>query len=184
MNKICKAMIHLPCGIAKVAINKIFHPKNFKASLKTFLSPFTEITLSRGGKLFIGKGFKMRDGSKIRVRKNAECKIGNNVLMNTGNIVTVHEKVCIGDNVQLSPGVLIYDHDHDFRCVGGVSAMKYRTSSVVIGNNVWIGANTVILRGTVIGDNSVIAAGSVIKGEYPANSVIYQKRETTVSEIK
>ena len=57
----------------------------------------------------------------------------------------------------------------------------FKTSPVIIGNNVWIGANTVILRGTEIGDNCVIGAGCVIKGKYGANSVIVQKRtETTI----
>jgi len=46
--------------------------------------------------------------------------------------------------------------------------------------NCWIGANTVILRGTTIGDNSVIGAGCVLKGEYPAGAIIIQKRETTI----
>ena len=183
MNKFSKAILHIPCGILKVSINKLFHPRSFKASLKSAISPLTEISLNYGGKLSLGKNFKMRDGAKIRVRKNAECQIGNGVLINSNNIITVHEKVIIGDNVQLSPGVLIYDHDHDFRCEGGLNAMQYRSSPIVIGNNVWIGANTVILRGTVIGDNSVIAAGSVIKGEIPSDSVVYQKREKTIQTL-
>ena len=181
MNKICKALIHLPCGIIKVASIKLFHPKSFKGSLKSAISPFTEISLSYGGRLKIGQRFRMRDGAKIRVRKNAVCEIGKNVLVNSNNIIAVHSKVIVGDNVQFSPGVLIYDHDHDFRCDGGVNAMKYKTAPIIIGNNVWIGANSIILRGTVIGDNSVVAAGSVLKGEYPPNSVIYQKRDTSIN---
>lgn len=183
MNKVYKALVHIPCGVCKIAFAKIFHPKTFKGSLKSAISPLTEITLERGGYLNIGKGFKMRDGAKIRVRKGAKCTIGKNVLLNSGNIITCHDNIVIGDNVQLSPGVLIYDHDHDFRAEGGLSAMKYRSSPIVIGNNVWIGANTVILRGTVIGDNSVIAAGSVLKGNLPADTVIYQKRENSYKSI-
>lgn len=58
--------------------------------------------------------------------------------------------------------------------------MKFQTSPIVIGNNVWIGANTLILRGTTIGDNCVVAGGSVIRGNYPADTVIVQKRTTEV----
>ena len=83
--------------------------------------------------------------------------------------------------MQFSPNVQIYDHDHDFRVEGGVKAGKYKTAPVEIGNNVWIGANTIILRGTKIGDNAVIGAGCVVKGEVPAGAVLVQKR---VSEIK
>ena len=53
----------------------------------------------------------------------------------------------------------------------------------MIGNRVWIGANTVILRGTVIGDDCVIGAGSVVKGNVPANSVLVQKRDDEIIKI-
>jgi acetyltransferase-like isoleucine patch superfamily enzyme len=49
---------------------------------------------------------------------------------------------------------------------------------VEIGDNSWVGANTIILRGTKIGKNCVVGAGCVISGEYPDNSIITQKRET------
>lgn len=71
---------------------------------------------------------------------------------------------------------MVYDHDHDFRAEGGVKAMKYKSSQIKIGNNVWIGANSVILRGSIIGDGAVIAAGSVVKGEIPDGAVFVQKR--------
>lgn len=179
MNKFVRAAICVPCGFVKMTLNKLFHPMNFKGPVISLVSPFSEITIS-GGKLSIGKAFKMRDGAKIRVRKSAECIIGNNVSVNSNNMIACHERVVIGDNVQLSPNVQIYDHDHDFRAAGSLAAMKYKTSPIDIGNNVWIGANTVILRGTKIGDNCVVGAGCVLKGNFPANSVIVQKRQTSV----
>lgn len=83
----------------------------------------------------------------------------------------------------MGPNVLIYDHDHDFRKEEGLKKLKYKTAPVDIGDNVWIGANTIILRGTKIGNNCVIGAGSVIKGCYPDNSIVVQKRNTIITEI-
>lgn len=180
MNKFVRAAICVPCGSLKMALNKVFHPINFKGPLISLISPFSEITIT-GGKLYIGNFFKMRDGAKIRVRKNAECCIGNNVAVNSNNMIACHEKITIGDGVQFGPGVQIYDHDHDFRAAGGLAMEKYKTTPVEIGNNCWIGANTVILRGTKIGDNSVVGAGCVIKGVFPANSVVVQKRDSLVT---
>ena len=60
----------------------------------------------------------------------------------------------------------------------------YKTAPVEIGNNVWIGANTIILRGTKIGDNCVIGAGSIVKGNVLSNSVFLQKKENMVKEIE
>ena len=169
MNKFVRAAICVPCGFAKMALNKLFHPVNFNGPAICLISPFSEITIS-GGKLSIGKAFKMRDGAKIRVRKGAECIIGNKVSVNSNNMIACHERVVIGDNVQLSPNVQIYDHDHDFRAKEGLAALKYKTSPVIIGN-------------TKIGDNCVVGAGCVLKGEYPANSVIVQKRITDMKVV-
>lgn len=184
MNKYLKAAIHIPCAVAKISIKKIFHPKGFKGSVFCAISPLTEISLDYGGKLSFGKKIKMRDGAKVRVRKGACCKIGKNVLINSNNIITCHDSVVIGDNVQLSPGVLIYDHDHDFRAIGGIGDNEYKTAPIVIEDNVWVGANTVILKGVIIGEGSVIAAGSVITSNIPPNTVVYQKRETIQKNIE
>ena len=42
----------------------------------------------------------------------------------------------------------------------------------MLGENVWVGLNAIILKDTVIGNNSVIAAGSVVKGKFPDNALI------------
>ena len=180
MNKWARAIVCVPCGMIKMAWTKLFHFSSFSGPAISLVSPHTEFTMDKGAELRIGRSFKMRDGAKIRVRKGGKCIIGNNTSINSNNIIACHEKIEIGDNCQFSPNVQIYDHDHDFRDAGGLKAMKYKTTPVKIGNNVWIGANTVILRGTEIGDNCVVGAGSVIKGIFPAGSVIVQKKITEI----
>lgn len=177
MNKYVRALVCVPCGMLKMAWTKLFHLRTFSGPVISLVSPYTEITMERGAELRIGKNFKMRDGAKIRVRKEAVCVIGNNSSVNCNNMIACRNRIEIGDDVQLSPNVQIYDHDHDFRAEGGMKAKKYKTSPVKIGNNVWIGANTVILRGTEIGDDCVIGAGCVLKGVYEPGLVVVQKRE-------
>jgi len=184
MNKYIRALAVVTVGVVKMCWTKLFHIKNFRGPLICMVSPSTEISLDYGAKLSIGKLFKMRDGAKIRVRKGAECTIGNNTSINSNNMIVCREKVVIGDGVQFSPNVQIYDHDHDFRHPDGLNANHFKTTPVIIGNNCWIGANTVILRGTTLGDNCVVGAGCVIKGEFPAGSVIVQKRETSVNNTE
>ena len=182
MNKYVRAAYCVPCCMLKMMWTKLLHFRSFSGPIIGLVSPLSEITMDRGAELYVGKRFKIRDGAKIRVRKNAVCIIGNNSSVNSNNVIACHERIEIGDNVQLSPNVQIYDHDHDYKAKGGIKAGKYKTAPIKIGNNVWIGANTVILRGTEIGDNSVIAAGCVIKGSFPENSIIIQKRKTTIYE--
>ena len=180
MNKYVRAAVCVPCGMIKMIWTKLCHPMSFSGPIISLISPLTEITMDRGAKLIIGKNFKMRDGAKIRVRKGATCIIGNNSSVNCNNMIACRERIEIGHDVQMSPNVQIYDHDHDFRAAGGIKSGKYRTAPVKIGNNVWIGANTVILRGTEIGDNCVIGAGCIMKGKYKEGSVIIQKRKEEV----
>lgn len=180
MNRYLRAIGNLMVGMIKVAVVKLFHLRGFKSSVLNFMSPSSELTIDYGGKLKLGKKFRAREGVKIRVRKKGICIIGNNTSINEGSIVVCHERILIGDNVQFAPNVLVYDHDHDFMADGGITAMKYKTAPVIIGDSCWIGANTVILRGTTLGKNCVVGAGSVLKGTYPDNSIIIQKRETNI----
>ena len=180
MKKYIRAIICIIFSLLKLGFIKIFRYKNLKFKFITIFSPFTEIDIDKKGKLSLGASIKMKSGSKIRVRNGAEIIIGDKTSMNHNCIFTAHEKIKIGSNVQFGPNVLIYDHDHDFRKRNGLRDLKYKTAEVVIGNNVWIGANVVILRGTTIGDNCVVAAGSVIKGNFESNSIIIQKRNTDV----
>ncbi len=183
MNKYVRAVICVPYGMIKMAWTKVFNIGSFSGPIISLISPYSEITMDRGAILKIGKNFKMRDGAKIRVRKGAECHIGNNSSVNSYNIIACRERIDIGDDVMLAPNVQIYDHDHDFRIEGGVKTGVYKTSPVTIGNNVWIGANTVILRGTEIGNNCVVGAGCVIKGTFADGTIIVQKRKQTLYSI-
>jgi len=136
----------------------------------------SEIRVCRGGKLSVGKGVSIRENCLITVRKGAKVKLGNKSSFNRDCKLVCHECIEIGDNTIFGPNVIIYDHDHIYEAETGVKRKEYKSSEVIIGKNCWIGANTVILRGTHIGDNCVVGAGSVVKGDYPAGTKIIQKR--------
>ena len=160
MNKYIKGIFCVPLASLKFLILKVEKGNNFKARFPAILSPLTEISVTGESCLYIGKMLKMHNVAKIRTRNDGKLSIGNNFSMNNGCIITAYDDIEIGENVMLGPNVLIYDHDHDYKAEGGVFSLKYKTSPVTIGNNVWIGANCVILRGTSIGDNCVIGGGA------------------------
>ena len=77
--------------------------------------------------------------------------------------------ITVGDNVFIGPKVTLATTGH------GISPSLRRTLTskpIVIGDNVWIGANAVVLQGIAIGENSVVGAGSVVTKDVPANVVV------------
>ena len=132
-----------------------------------------------GCKCSIGNRVKIDKGAIVASLKDSELYIGNNVGIGAYNIIACHRKIEIRDNTILGPNVCVYDHDHVFSPENGVSSKEYICEEVSIGENCWIGAGTVILRGTTIGDRCLIGAGCVLKGNYPNGSIVVQKRDTT-----
>lgn len=97
--------------------------------------------------------------------------VGKNCFINYNCTILDNGRVQLGDNCMLAPNVSIYTAGHalypDSRNLG----YEYGID-VTIGNNVWIGGNTVILQGISIGDNVVIGAGSVVTKDIPAWSFV------------
>lgn len=176
-------LVSVAYSALRIGIYKLLNGASFKSSLIERISPNVVLEFNKGSKVTLGKKVRVHSGSKIKVRSGAELNIGDNVKINYYCIIACQDKISIGEGTEFGPSVYLYDHDHDYK--KGLSANSneesYKKAPIEIGNNVWIGANSVILRGSVIGDNAVIGAGCVVKGEVPAGAVYVQKR---VSEIK
>ncbi|GEM_PF-282169 len=81
--------------------------------------------------------------------------------------------VLIGENSACSQNCFISGQSHHYEDVSkNFLRQGVKTEQVVIGKNVWIGANSVILPGVKIGNNSVIGAGSTVIEDVPAYSVV------------
>lgn len=98
-------------------------------------------------------------------------KIGNNSGISATCIICT-DSVTIGSHVLIGAGCMITDSNHHSiewqkRCLEGDSNIK--SAPVVIGDYVFIGAKSIILKGVTIGEKSVIAAGSVVVKDIPAN---------------
>jgi len=103
----------------------------------------------------------------------ASIELGRHVGLN-GTTISSKRSISIGDDTMIAANTIIVDSD--FHTLWPPKDRWKTTTSlsdreVVIGKNVWIGMNCLILKGTVIGDNSIIGAGSVVSGEIPANAL-------------
>lgn len=93
-------------------------------------------------------------------------EVGENFFANYNFTVLDVGKVTIGKNAQIAPNVSIYTAGHPIHPDSRNSGYEYGIP-VTIGDNVWIGGNTVIMPGVVIGDNVVIGGGSVVTKDIP-----------------
>ncbi len=93
-------------------------------------------------------------------------EVGKNFFANYNCTIIDVAKVRIGDNCQFAPNVTIYTAGHPIHPVSRNSLYEYG-KEVIIGDNVWIGGNTVICPGVHVGSNTVIGAGSVVTRDIP-----------------
>lgn len=132
----------------------------------------------------LGCGTQIGNGTAIISTKTGTIDIHDHVFLNRNCTVVSCDKIEIGEGTAIGYNVVILDHDHYFVKEGTQPWNDIKTAPVIIGKDVWIGANVTILAGTTIGDNAVIAAGSVIKGNIPKSQLVIQKRTTEFRDIK
>lgn len=148
------------------------------------ISIIGRISIIGSGKIVIGDNFCMTSGEHINPissniqasfftdSPNAQIRIGDNVGMSSTRI-WIHEGLTIGNNVKIGGGVLLIDTD-----CHPVDYLVRRTSNegtgyapIVIEDDVWIGAQSIILKGVTIGARSIIGAGSVVTKSIPADCI-------------
>ncbi|MET2954516.1 sugar O-acetyltransferase [Vibrio harveyi] len=106
----------------------------------------------------------------LRANWGCHTHLGDNVYANFNLTLVDDTHIYIGDHVMIGPNVTIATAGHPIDPELRRDIAQFNIP-VHIGNNVWIGANSVVLPGVTIGENSVIGAGSVLTKDIPANVV-------------
>lgn len=115
-------------------------------------------------------------GKNVTINKPFHCdygcniSLGDNFFANYNCVFLDVNKINIGDNVFLAPNVAIYTAGHPIDKDIRNAQLEYGLE-VNIGNDVWIGGNTVINPGVKIGDNVVIGSNSTVTKDIPSNVV-------------
>lgn len=172
--------ISLFWGIIKIMIFKIIYFKRLKIYKIPKMNNNFKIAIKKNSILKIGKNFRSRYNISFRIYNCGKVTIGNNCFFNDGCSINCQDKITIGDKVIFGQNVMLFDHDHDYKN----DMNKFVKKEITIGNNVWIGANCIILKGVTIGDNVVIAAGTIVKENIKSNSLIYENRTLKIKDIK
>jgi len=139
--------------------------------------------VSPSSKVIVDENVMINESNYITVKKNAILKIGKNTYITRATISCL-EEIEIGENCILGEGMKIFDHNHQYsKNPFSVSKTEFNTAKVKLGNNVWTGANCIILKGVTIGDNVILGAGCVVYKDVPENSLVVNKQEVSIKSL-
>lgn len=172
-----KLKSHVPKFFYK--INRIQYGKNLKLIGWPFVFRYSQATLSIGDNVTVNSGFfsnllGLYQRTIIIARGTGKVIIGDHVGI-SGSTIYARKQITIGNNVLIGANTKIIDNDFhplDVYARNANDFSKLENRAVEIGDNVFIGCNCIILKGTQIGNNCIIGAGSVVCGRFPENCVI------------
>lgn len=156
------------------------------------------LTRTKNGELIIGNDFKCNNKIKSNSigliqpcifnisAPNSKIIIGDNVGI-SGSTICATTSVTIGDNVLIGSGCLISDtdsHPIDWEDRLYDRNEKTRKAPIVIEDNVFIGARSIILKGVTVGEGAVIGAGSVVSKDVPPYSIVCGNPARVVKTLK
>lgn len=105
------------------------------------------------------------------VDDDALLEIGDHVYLGTGVVLDVMGRVAVGPHTLIAPGCFITDHNHGIQPGRFIDQQPCGIGPVTIGEDVWLGAQVIILPGVSIGDGAVVGAGAVVTGDVPPGAI-------------
>lgn len=122
---------------------------------------------------------QMAKGKDIRIHPTASLRCGRNISLGENSHINQYcciwassnARIVMGDNLLMGPGAKIFSSNHGIKRNELMNSQQWKEKDVVIGNDVWVGANAVIVPGVTIGNGVVVAAGAVVTKDIPAYTI-------------
>jgi acetyltransferase-like isoleucine patch superfamily enzyme len=150
---------------------------SIKLNISSTIGPYSICSIVNGRFISSGK-LKARDSFRINI-VNGEVRLSGYTFFNSNVSINCLDSITLGKDCIIGEGVKFYDHDHIFDFNITFYKSGFKTDPIIIGNNVWIGAGSIILKGVKIGDNVVVGAGSLVTKDIESNTIFYNKRVST-----
>ncbi len=121
----------------------------------------------------IGQRSVFEDAVYLKVvNDHAVLEFGEYVFVGRGSEFDVQERILIGNHTLIAPGCFITDHSHSISPAVHVDQQPTISKPVVIGNDVWVGANVTVLAGVRIGDGAIVGANSVVTRDVASMTIV------------
>ncbi|MEH3092992.1 MAG: DapH/DapD/GlmU-related protein [Agrobacterium cavarae] len=131
---------------------------------------------TRGTRIIIGENCVVDSFVKIKpAGGNGDVVIGSSSYINSGCVLYSGSGITIGNNVLIAANCTLAPVNHDFRDPDRLireQGFLPSKGGIRVENDVWIGANSVILDGAYLREGCVIGAGSIVRGEVPSYAIM------------
>jgi acetyltransferase-like isoleucine patch superfamily enzyme len=121
---------------------------------------------------FLKKIYILKTKGGVAYARSLGVKVGNDCRIYIHEFGSEPFLVEIGNKVTITSGVKIITHDGSTWLMNDEKGRRFLYKKVKIGNNVFIGLNSIILPGVVIEDNVIVAAGSIVTKSIPSGSIV------------
>ena len=146
-----------------------FHVFQFE-KFGTHCSIGSKFTLLGNPEINLGQNVTIRNN--IQIGGSGTLKIDDNTTINDYTLIACMKNISIGKNVMIAPYVYILDVDHKFEnSIVPIASQGYIVEEVIIGDDVWIGTNTIITKGVTIADGVIVGANSVVTKNLEFNGI-------------
>ncbi|MCK9627581.1 MAG: acyltransferase [Bacteroidales bacterium] len=149
---------------------RMLRPLYIKKGSRSVLCSSARKDIVPFNKFIIGRNSVVEDYATVN-NMVGNIEIGDNTRIGIGNVII--GPVSIGSNVNLAQNVTVSGLDHNYEDVNSsIASQGVSTSQIVIEDDVWVGANSVITKGIRIGTHSVVAACSLVNKDVPPFSIV------------
>lgn len=134
-----------------------------------YIGPGVRVSVTSPGRLSVGSGGVLQANVTLQVR--GHLAIGPDAFIGEGTVIVARDEILIGRDVLIAEHVTIRDQNHAYGGALPTSKSGFVTAPIRIGDNVWLGAKVTVLKGVSIGNNVVVGANSVVTRDLPDNVV-------------
>ena len=117
--------------------------------------------------------YRVHSTTSIRNAKNISLGFDTRITTNCIIWAGKTSKITIGDNVLIGPGVQLHASNHGYEVGKGPMTYQERVEKdIILGNDVWIGGNSVVTAGVTLADGIIVAAGSTVTKSFTEKNII------------
>lgn len=158
---------------------------NLKINSNSFISTKAQIIMGNNSTIEIGENCYISDNTRLIVGKDSTLTIEDNVYISINSIISSNSVVKIKKDTVIAHNVTIIDTNKNYNKMGvSIREQGKSVEPIEIGENCWLSAGVVVLKGVKLGEQCVVAANSVVNRSFNKYKVIGGIPSKVIREIE